>query len=443
MRRRSENDCENDAGCGLSERLCWAYKALPSQAAFLSAKNRLKGFSGPVGSGKSAALAVEAVRQAYMNGGRQGLLAAPTYAMLRDATLVTVFQTLDTHDVEYEHRKADGELTLSGCGSVTLLRSLDEPERLRGTNLAWFGIDELSYTREDGWLRLEARLRDPKAANLCGFGVWTPQGHDWLYKRFIHEPIQGYGCVRARPFENRYLLDKTPDYYERLESSYDPKFYRQEVLGEYLNSKADRVYHCFNPSVHLMPHSYDATKPLMWALDFNVSPMSSVVLQRTGNWLAAIDEIILDRATTEEACLEFENRYGGHKGPLEIFGDASGRNMHTTSMNDYTILQSSLYRAGFRNVKLRVPSANPPVLTRVNKVNALLTNALGEVCLEIDPCCRELIKDFEEVMFKPDSGIVDKARDPRRTHVSDALGYAVWALFGQQPKAGEMDKRLF
>ncbi len=55
----------------------------------------------------------------------------------------------------------------------------------------------------------------------------------------------------------------------------------------------------------------------------------------------------------------------------------------------------------------------------------MLTNAMGEVRLEIDPRCKELIADFEEVLFKPDSGIVDKARDRRRTDASDALRYAI------------------
>lgn len=324
-----------------------------------------------------------------------------------------------------------------------LLRSLDEPERLRGTNLAWFAVDELSYAKNEAWLRLEARLRDPKAANLCGFGVWTPQGHDWLYKRFIDKPIVGYFCVRAEPFENTYLLEKTPDYYERLESSYDPKFYRQEVLGEYLNSKADRVYHCFNRSIHVVRHQYDRQDTLLWALDFNVSPMSSVVLQRRGDCLAVIDEIILDRATTEEACMEFENRYRGHDGKLEIFGDASGRNMHTTGGNDYAIVLKSLREAGLRDVRLRVPSRNPPVIDRARRVNGMLTNALGEVRLEVDPKCEELVKDFEEVMFKADSGVIDKAKDPKRTHLSDALGYVIWELFADKPRAGEVNKRLF
>jgi hypothetical protein len=47
------------------------------------------------------------------------------------------------------------------------------------------------------------------------------------------------------------------------------------------------------------------------------------------------------------------------------------------------------------------------------------------------------------VMFKPESGVIDKARDPRRTHASDALGYVIWELFGEKPSVGEMGKRLF
>lgn len=422
---------------------CWAFRPLPSQTRFRAVRARLKGFSGPVGSGKSAALSIEVLRLAHLNRGRQGVLAAPTLTMLRDATVAGLLEILSVHDVDFERKKADGEIIIGKQASTVLLRSLDEPERLRGTNLAWFGIDEMSYSREEGWLRLEARLRDPKARLLCGLGVWTPQGHDWIYKRFIHKPIKGYGCVQAKPFENIHVLGKTPDYYERLEQSYDPRFFRQEVLGEYINSRTDRVYHCFNQNVHVAGHKYDPRQLLMWALDFNIAPMSSIILQWKGAQLVVIDEIVLDRASTEEACMEFENRYRGHLGKLEIFGDASGRHMRTTGRTDYEILQNSLRSAGFRNVGVRVPLSNPPVMSRVHKVNALFTNALGEVRLEMDGRCKELIADFEEVMFKPDSGVIDKNKDPRRTHASDALGYVVWELFSEKLRAGEMDQRLF
>jgi hypothetical protein len=57
------------------------YDPLPSQKLFHECPARFKGFSGPVGSGKSQALCQEAVRLAYQNPGRMGLLGAPTYSL--------------------------------------------------------------------------------------------------------------------------------------------------------------------------------------------------------------------------------------------------------------------------------------------------------------------------------------------------------------------------
>ena len=57
------------------------YSPLPSQRKFHSSNARFKGFSGPIGSGKSQALCQEAIRLSYLNPGRQGLIGAPTYPL--------------------------------------------------------------------------------------------------------------------------------------------------------------------------------------------------------------------------------------------------------------------------------------------------------------------------------------------------------------------------
>lgn len=65
---------------------CWveiAYAPLPSQRKFHNSPARFKGFSGPIGSGKSQALCQEAIRLSYLNPGRQGLVGAPTYTAVR------------------------------------------------------------------------------------------------------------------------------------------------------------------------------------------------------------------------------------------------------------------------------------------------------------------------------------------------------------------------
>ena len=56
-----------------------AYSPLPSQKLFHKSAARMKGFSGPIGSGKSQALCHEAIRLTYLNPGRTGLIGAPTY----------------------------------------------------------------------------------------------------------------------------------------------------------------------------------------------------------------------------------------------------------------------------------------------------------------------------------------------------------------------------
>src|ERR1017187_3098772 len=188
------------------------YDPLDSQKAFHNCTARYKGYSGPIGSGKSQALCQETIRLTYVNPGRTGLLGAPTYPMLRDATQATLFDILGANKLPYDHNKAENALVMRDTGSRILFRPVDDFERLRGTNLAWFGLDELTYSPEGAWLRLEGRLRDPQADILCGFAVWTPKGYDWVYQKFIGKPARGYKTILAKPHENRYLLEKVPDF---------------------------------------------------------------------------------------------------------------------------------------------------------------------------------------------------------------------------------------
>jgi PBSX family phage terminase large subunit len=419
-----------------------AYQPLPSQQKFHDSQARFKGFSGPVGSGKSAALCQEALRLCYMNPGRTGLIGAPTYPMLRDSTLTALLETLGDNEVPFDLNKGDNVLVLKETGSRILLRAVDEFERLRGTNLAWFGLDELTYTQEGAWLRLEGRLRDPKATRRCGFAVWTPKGFDWVYRKFVANKVEGYEAVQAEPFENKFLLAGTPDFYERLKSSYDENFYRQEVLGSYLNVGSGLVYHAFDRKENVRANRIDPALQVIWAVDFNVDPMCSVIAQvdRFGD-VSVLDEIVLRRATTENACEEFEKRVGLPRQGVVVYGDASGNAMQTTGPSDYTVIRS-YFASKQAKVTYKVPAANPAVRTRVQAMNAKLKNAAGYVQLFVDPKCTELIQDFEQVSYKEDSMQIDKDKDRKRTHLSDALGYLIFQERQGTTVYGERGERL-
>ncbi len=362
--------------------------------------------------------------------------------MLRDATQTALLQALDANQIPYVLQKTENVLLMKDTGARILLRSLEEFERLRGTNLAWFGVDELTYCKEAAWLRLEGRLRDPGAERLCGFAVWTPKGHDWVYKRFLVRAAPGYETIIAKAMENRHILDKIPDFYERLRHSYDEKFFRQEVLGEYLNTQEGMAYHAFKRHLHVQEPEVDTEAPLLWALDFNVDPMCSVVAQISGDTVNVLDEIVLSRASTAQACEEFLNRYPNHEKGLRIYGDATGNNMSSRGKTDYEIVKASFRRSDYRSLEYRLGRSNPAVRDRIGSVNARLMNAAGEVNLKVSPKCDGLIEDLERVSYKEGSSVIDKESDSQRTHLSDALGYLIWQEFKDLGKIGGRRERF-
>ncbi len=253
--------------------------------------------------------------------------------------------------------------------------------------------------------------------------------------------MEGYEAIQAQPFENRFLLKEVPDFYDRLKASYEENFFRQEVLGSYLNVQGGLVYQAFDRRVNVRDVTMDPALPVYWALDFNVDPMCSVVAQIHRGDVRVLDEIVLRRATTEQACEEFERKFGAPQAGVVVYGDASGSAMNTAGSSDYEIIRE-FFRSHGAGLLMRVPKANPAVRDRVMLVNSKLCNAEGTVRLSVSPRCKELIADFEQVSYKEDSTQVDKEKDRHRTHTSDALGYLVWQECRNQGPVGEQGKRL-
>jgi hypothetical protein len=425
-----------------------AYDPLPSQLAFHQLDTLYKGFSGPVGSGKSMAFVQEALRLAYVNRGCTGLIGAPTYTLLADSTRQAFLDILEENAVPHTFRKQANLVLLHEPNARVLFRSLDQPERLRAMNLAWFGIDELTYAKPDSWTRLQGRLRSPKAVERRGFAAWTPKGFDWVYKRFIAgegPKAELFSAIRAKPRENRYV---PPDYYDSL-LTYDERFYKQEAEGEYLNVQSGAVYFTFDRQAHIKPLTFDPRFPLIWTLDFNIDPLCSVLLQeidttteterrvgKTSRVFHAIGEIALKDARTTHAVDAFVKRVrpwvdDGKLKQIYLHGDPAGAAGHTSSPDsDWNIVRREL-RQKLPNVDVlfQVSRKHPEVKVRVAAVCGQLRDVEGRVGLYLDPGCKELAADFDELVWKTDThGVpfdeIDK-RDKKRTHVSDALGYAI------------------
>ena len=198
------------------------FKPLPAQRRFLNAPEAFTAFIGGIGSGKTLAGTVKSMMQPESS---RGMIIAPTYPMLKDATLHTFMEHYN--ELVIDHNKADKRVLLSN-GTEILFRSADNPDRLRGPNLGWFWLDEAAMMPEEVWDIMIGRLR------LSPGRAWvttTPRGKNWVYKTFAEHERDEYAVARGSSRQNRYLPDA---FIESLESKYTQRFLQQEVEGRFL-----------------------------------------------------------------------------------------------------------------------------------------------------------------------------------------------------------------
>jgi phage terminase large subunit len=186
-------------GLGVGLNLAASWSLSPVQWAFVSCEKRFSFYVGGVGGGKTYAGAVRAIVRALDSPGSLGLVGAPTYPMLRDATQRTLLELLPAPYVA-SYNKAEGHLRLRN-GSELLFRSLDAPDRVRGLNLAWFWLDEAPLCGYYAWQVLKGRLRQRGFAT-AGWATGTPHGRDGFARDFELERRRNHALFRASTYAN-------------------------------------------------------------------------------------------------------------------------------------------------------------------------------------------------------------------------------------------------
>jgi hypothetical protein len=130
--------------------------------------------------------------------------------------------------------------------------------------------------------------------------------------------------------------------------------------------------------------------------------------------------------------------YGDHTGKIFIYGDATGGAGGSAKVlgSDWDLVKASLgSHFGSQQLVYEYPKSNPRERARVNAMNSRLRNNYGEIFLVVDGDCKHTIKDFEGVRVKEDgSGEIDKKRDPKLSHITDAVGYYVAKVYPVLPE---------
>lgn len=215
------------------------YEPMEKQKIFHQASQKFKTYAGGMGSGKTICGAAEAVWLSMEVPNNLGLIGRATYPELRDTTRKEIldfpvevdgkeYRLVDSPIVKH-FNKAENVIKFIN-GSEILFRSLEDAfDKVKSLNLGWFWVDELTEITEEMWLGLVGRLRR-KGSQLVGYGTTNPEGHDWVWKRFVMNPGDDHFLISASSKENVFLPD---GYVESMIAQYPDEWVQRYVYGSF------------------------------------------------------------------------------------------------------------------------------------------------------------------------------------------------------------------
>lgn len=321
-------------------------------------------------------------------------------------------------DLPVKWNKTDYFVTLPN-GSEIWLCGLDDSrvEKILGMEFSTLYFNEASELNYTNIQTVISRLAERnELTKRVWFDFNPPAKSHWSYWLFIKqldpiesEPLENpddYGHILMNPKDNIVNIDE--EYLKILERM--PEKDRERFLeGKFSESDDGSAYYSFDREIHV-GETKQLSGTLFIGMDFNVNPMTAVIVQYLGGKFYVHDERFLENSDTFKMCDSLiKAKYFG-----TVIPDSTGKNRKTSGKSDHNILKDN----GFT-----IPHVfNPFVTDRVNNVNRLLT----ENRIIINPKCKKLIGDLEKVSWKDNK--LDQKTDSSLTHISDALGYALWHL---------------
>lgn len=388
----------------------------PAQAEIARSPARFKVVVAGRRFGKSHLCLVQIITNASKGKNRRVWYIAPSFRMAKQIMWKQLKASIPKSWLAKKPNETELTLELKN-GTEISCKGADNPDSLRGVGLDFVVLDEYQDMRPEVW---EECIR-PTLATTGGGAIFigTPKSFNLLYDAYI----MGQDKTRRAWASWQFPTIVSPFIPEheiiQARQDMDPRTFRQEFEASF-ESVSGRVYYPFDRRIHVKKDiAFNPSLPIWVGMDFNIDPMSMVVMQEQPNgeiWI--VDEIVQFASNVDDAAEELGRRYWRHMKATTIYPDPAGKSrQHARGESSLDILREH----GFTRIKHR--RKHPMIDDRVNSVNRMLMSANGEVRLYVAEHCKHTIRSFEQTMYKEGSRDIDKAMSVE--HVTDALGYCI------------------
>jgi hypothetical protein len=342
---------------------------------------------------------------------------APSYRMAKQIMWPEMLAALPAKWIK---KVNETTLTITLINNTRIeLKGADNPDSLRGVGVHFLVMDEVQDIDPQAWKKV---LR-PTLTSTGGHALFigTPKSYNFLYELYVagqNETNMEMGRWKSWQFPTMTSPFIPPEEIQAAKDDMDEKSFNQEFNASF-ETMSGRVYHAFDRKTHVGKYPFNPALPIWIGQDFNIDPMSSVIMQPQDDgsvWV--VDEINLPSSNTDEVCNEIERRYWRHLNQIIIFPDPAGnQRQHARGETDLDIFRER----GFKRLLYR--RKHPPIADRVNSVNRMFRAASGNSRFFVNETCIKTIESLEQTVYKEGSRDVDKAASVE--HMADALGYCI------------------
>jgi hypothetical protein len=414
------------------------YAPLPKQGEFHGCNAKYRAFGGGFGNGKTSGGCAEGFFLAMEYPGSIGLIARATRPELKATTQHVFFEggggdprtdwTGCPQELVRSWNKSEQKLVLVN-GSIIYFWPLDDPAKLTNLNLGWFLIDQAEEVPEDMFLMLIGRLRQRNAPRK-GMILFNPNGHDWIWRRWVHDRMMDHELIHAKTTDNPTL----PSDYMRAFDAY-PESWRKRFMEGSFDVFTDQIWPEFDREIHaISPFAIPPWFEIIEGIDHGRRNPTAVL------W-AAFDDI--GNCFIVDEHYEAGRRVSHHAGKIL-------KKRQTWGVPNYTVIDASAAQKDPNTERsvideyydygiLTIPSDRHKI-ARVNRVAEWLRrdpehphpltmehSEEGWPRIYIFKNCPNLIEHVPQYRWKPlpPTAKVDAAEEPLKKddHDVDALGY--------------------
>jgi hypothetical protein len=396
---------------------------MPYQEAFQESTKPKVYLSAGFGAGKTYSLIMKGFELMSVNAGLAGGIVAPTTKMYKRDVVPTIKDICRENHIRYSYNKSDMQWFFPDSAStIYVFHGEDDGDSIKGPNLAWMLMNEVTLLSKRAFLMALARVRLKKAKRLQVAMSGTPESFNWAYEYFIENPRADTDLIFGDSRLNKHVAS---GYIDMLVDSYDTLMQQQYVEGRFVNMSGNRAAWAFNRHKHTSKDVHKVEGMPVWvSVDFNVSPMAATLWNRiplkmdfrTGqaieHGLRAFDEICLESSNTYELVDALKQKVNPETEQVILYPDPAGaaRSTKTRNVSDFDILKEG----GFTNIKARSIIS---VKDCLNATNAMFSKE--EILINSEKC-RQLIADCEQCVLKEGIFEIDKS-NPKRTHWLDGM----------------------